>query len=399
MTDFRYKAMDGAGRIVTGRLRAPTVADLEARLRRMGLDVITTAPCTHRIGALRQVARRDLINLYFPLEQLLAAGVPLVDALGDLHAGLARGGLKDVLGAAIDSIEGGRTLSQAMAEHPSVFDDVAVNLVHTGEIAGRLPEVLAHLAESLRWQDELAAESKRIAAYPLFSAALLAGLILFVMTYLVPKITVFVAGAGRQLPWHTEALIAFSGFVSGHWPLLLGTPVLAAIGLLAAARRSARARLAIDGAKLRLPLLGGVLRKIVLARFANVVAMMYGAGVPVLEALRSAERVAGNAAVAAALRRGHDLIADGASVADAFARTRTFPPLVLRMLRVGESSGGLDRALANVSYFYRRDVRESVARVQTLAEPVMTAIIGIVMGWVMLSVLGPVYDVIGGLKL
>jgi len=234
VTDFRYKAVDRAGRIAKGRLRAPAVADLEARVRRMGMDVIAASPCSRRLPTFGRVSRRDLINLYFPLEQLLAAGVPLVDALGDLHAGLDRGSLKDVLGAAIDSIEGGRTLSQAMAEHPAVFDGVAVNLVRTGEIAGRLPEVLTHLAESLKWQDELAAESRRLAAYPLFLVLLLSGLILFVMIYLVPKVVVFVSGAGRQLPWHTEALVAASHFVSGYWPLLLGTPLVAAIGTMAA---------------------------------------------------------------------------------------------------------------------------------------------------------------------
>lgn len=398
MKDFRYKAMDAAGRIVAGRMPASGIADVEARTRRMGLDLIDATPCRLNFSASRQVSRRDLINLYFALEQLLSAGVPLLDALVDLRDSVGGRRLRDTLGGAIDSIEGGRTLSQAMAEQASVFDEVTVYLVQAGEMSGRLPEVLADLVESLKWQDELAAQARRLAAYPLFLAALTVFLIVFVTVYLVPKITAFVGSAGRQLPWHTELLIAVSHFIAGYWPFVLGTPALLAVATLGAARRSPRLRLALDGTKLRLPLLGAVLRKIVLARFAAVVAMMYASGISVIDALRCAERIAGNAAIAAGLGRGRELIAEGAGIADAFARTQTFPPLVLRMLRVGESSGGLDRALTNVSYFYHRDVRESVERLQALAEPVMTVIIGLVMGWVMLAVLGPVYDVVSGLK-
>lgn len=399
MTDFRYKAMDAAGRIVVGRIHASAIADVDARTRRMGLDFIDARPCAPRFSASRGVPRRDLIGLYFALEQLLSAGVPLLDALVDLRDSGVGSRLRDAIDGAIDSIEGGRTLSQAMAEQPSIFDEVTVHLVRAGELSGRLPEILADLVESLKWQDELAAQARRLATYPSFLAVLTTGLIFFVTVYLVPKITVFVASAGRQLPWHTELLIAVSRFVAGNWAFVLATPVLLTIAIVAAARRSTRFRLVIDGAKLRLPLLGAVLRKIILARFASVVAMLYASGVSVIDALRCAERIAGNAAIAAGLGRGRELIAEGAGIADAFARTQSFPPLVLRMLRVGESSGGLDRALANVSYFYHRDVRESVERLQALVEPVMTVIIGLVMAWVMLSVLGPVYDTISGLKI
>lgn len=399
MSDFRYKAMDAGGRIVAGRLRAPNVAAVEARVQRMGLDFIDAAPCRLRFPGARHAGRRELINLYFALEQLLTAGVPLLEALVDLRDGADKRRLYDTLNGAIDAIEGGKTLSQAMAEQPAVFDEVTVHLVQAGEASGRLPQILADLVASLKWQDELAAKTRRLLAYPLFLAAMTLGLVFFVTAELMPKIGPFLAGAGRQLPWHTELLVAGSRLVADHWPWMLGTPALLAVAVAAAARRSPRLRLRLDAAKLRLPLLGKVLRKIILARFAAVVAMMYASGISVLDALRCAERVAGNAAIAAGLGQGRELIAAGTGLADAFARTRTFPPLVLRMLRVGESSGGLDRALANVSYFYDRDVRESVERLQAIAEPAMTVIIGLVMGWVMLAVLGPVYDAVSGFRI
>lgn len=397
MIPFSYKAMNASGRIIKGRTQAVNAADLEARIKRMGLDFICAAPAAQRTAAPR-VPRRELINLYFHLEQLLRAGIPLIEALVDLRNSVDDARLRTVLAAAIESIEGGKTLSQAMAEQPSAFDEVSVHLVRAGELAGRLPEVLVDLVETLKWQDELAAQAKRLAAYPLFLGALLLGLTFFMMTYLVPKMIGFVRNAGQQLPWHTELLIAVSDLTVRYWPLLLGVPLALAVAMRIGSSRSPRFRLTLDGIKLRLPLLGGVLRKIVLSRFAAAFAMMTASGIPVLDALRAGESIAGNAVIAGGLRRGREMIVDGASVADAFERTGTFPPLVIRMLHVGESCGTLDRALSNVSYFYHRDVQESVDRVRTLVEPVMTVVIGIVMGWIMLSVLGPIYDVIAGLK-
>lgn len=398
MTLYVYKAMEASGRRVGGRMDAVNPADLETRLKRMGLDLIDADRVRHgAIGGAR-VSRRELINLCFHLEQLANAGVPLLEALADLRDSVADRRLRDVLAAMVAGIEGGKTLSQAMADHPAAFDEVMVHLVRAGEVTGSLPQALAGLAESLKWRDELAAQSRRLLTYPLFLLFVTLAMVMFVMIYVTPKMIAFVNNLGQDLPLQTQLLIGVSRFVAAHWPLLFGAPLLAAAALRLAVRVSPRARHAADGAKLRLPLVGGILRKIVLARFAATFAMMYGAGISVLDSLRAGERIVGNAAIAAGLRRAGEMISEGASVTAAFERLGMFPPLVVRMLRVGENSGALDRALSNVGYFYHRDVRESVERVQTLIEPAMTVVIGIFMGWVMLSVLGPIYDVIGRLN-
>ncbi|MBI4986001.1 MAG: type II secretion system F family protein [Rhodocyclales bacterium] len=395
---YAYRAVNAAGRISAGRLMANNAADLEARLKRMALDFIDGRPLPQRGRRGGRVPRRVLINFCFHLEQLTAAGVPLIDGLADLRDSTTHPPFRALLAGMVESIEGGRTLSQAMAEQPRAFNRVMVSLVRAGEDSGKLPEVLASLAATLKWQDELAAHTRKLALYPAFLGAMLLALFAFMMIYLVPKLVGFMKSMGQQLPWQTELLIAVSDFCVGYWPLLVAAPVVIVAASRYAIRRHPRARYAYDRALLRLPLVGAILRKIILARFAGTFAMMYGAGISILDAIRATESVVGNRVIAAGLQQAGRTIAEGASVSAAFQSVDLFPPLVIRMLRVGENTGALDRALTNVGYFYGRDVRESVERVQALLEPVLTVVIGILMGWIMLSVLGPIYDVVTRLK-
>lgn len=399
MTLYAYKAMNAAGGIVLGRMDATNVVDLELRLKRMDLDYIRGNPVQQGgwFGG-RRIGRRELINFCFHLEQLTRAGVPILDSLTDLRDSLANPHFREVIASIIENIDGGRTLSQAMAEHPRVFDGVLVSLVAAGEATGNLPEVLRSLVESLKWQDELAAQTKKLVMYPAFMGAVVIAVVLFMMIYLVPKMVGFIKNMGQQLPLHTKLLIATSDIFVNYWYLVIGLPILAVAGVAAMVRGSHSARRRFDDYKLRLPLVGGILRKIILARFASVFAMMYASGVSILDSLRATEGVVGNEVIRGGLARVGEMIAEGQSITVAFQNIGLFPPLVVRMLRVGENTGGLDTALVNVSYFYGRDVRESIARAQAMIEPAMTVLLGLVLGWVMLSVLGPIYDTISKLK-
>lgn len=400
MALFAYKAMNPQGRIVLGRIDAINAVDLELRLKRMELDFITGEP-VRQSGLLAgaPVSRRELINFCFHLEQLIGAGVPILDGLTDLRDSLENPRFREVIAGMIESIDGGKTLSQAMAEYPKVFDGVFASLVRAGESSGNLPKVLNSLVESLKWQDELASQTKKIVMYPAFMGTVVVGVILFMMIYLVPKLVSFITSMGQQLPLHTRILIATSNIFVHYWYLVIGLPVLAAIGFAILLRTNANVRYRFDDFKLRLPLIGVILRKIILSRFAGVFAMMYASGISILDSLRATEGVVGNLVIRRGLERVGEMIAEGQSITVAFQNVGLFPPLVVRMLRVGENTGGLDTALINVSYFYGRDVKESIARVQVLIEPIMTVIVGLILGWVMLSVLGPIYDAITKLKI
>jgi type IV pilus assembly protein PilC len=201
------------------------------------------------------------------------------------------------------------------------------------------------------------------------------------------------------MPIQTRVLIAVSSFIVAWWAAILGFPVIAGIGLKIGLDRSAELRRKRDHFILEIPVLGDILRKIALARFANTFALMYGAGIPVMDALQHCEEATGNIAVTEAMQRARTLIGQGIPISQAFEASAAFPPLVLRMLKIGEHTGRLDEALRNVSYFYSRDVNEGIGKLQSMIEPMLTVVMGGLLGWIMVAVLGPVYDTISNLPM
>ncbi|HSC81912.1 MAG TPA: type II secretion system F family protein [Chitinolyticbacter sp.] len=396
---YRWQAADSEGRIRRGVEDATTAADLERRLRARGLSLIASRALQDNIRTRwRRASRRDLIAFTFHLEQLARAGVPLLSGLADLRDAVATPALHQAIVRIMEAVEGGKRFSEALAPHPALFDPVYVSLVRAGEESGQLPVVLANLTEALKWQDEIASETKKLVSYPAFVCVLVVGVIAFLMVHLVPQMVDFLESAGQALPFSTQLLIATSQFVTHYGWALLVALVLLVIAVPAMARRHAGLADFADRVRLRMPLFGPIVHRIVLARFAQCFAMLYAAGVPILQALQITRDVVQNRVVAAALDRIHDQIRDGQGVAASFEREALFPPLVLRMLRVGEQSGALDTALANVTYFYHRDVRVSVARLQTLIEPALTVLLGALLFWVMSALLGPIFDTLGKLR-
>ena len=399
MALYTYRAVDARGKTVTGRVEAVNVFDLEQRLSRMDLDLVAGGPSSQAsrlFGA--RVPRQDLINFCFHLEQLASAGVPVMEGLVDLRDSLENPRFREVVSGLIESIEGGRNLSQALAEFPEVFSKVFVSLVRSGEQTGRLPEVLKSLTESLKWEDELAAQTKKLMLYPAFVGGIVLLVTFFLMIYLVPQMTGFIRNMGQEIPLQTRILMAVSGFFVDYWWAVVAAPFVAWFGLKWAAKVNPAVEYALDRYKISMPLVGPILRKVILSRFASSFAMMYGSGITVLDAIRSCEEIVGNKPLEHALKSVGQQIADGKNMTAAFQDIGLFPPLVIRMLRIGESTGGLDRALLNVAYFYNREVRESIGKVQAMIEPALTLVLGAILGWVMLSVLGPVYDAISKMK-
>jgi len=397
---YTYKAVDAQGKSIVGRTEAVNPFDLEQRLVRMGLDLVYGAPTSQSarlIGGMR-IQRQDLINFCFHLEQLSSAGVPVLEGLVDLRDSLENPRFREVIAGLIEAIQGGRNLSQSLAEYPEVFSKVFVSLVRSGEQTGRLPEVLKSLTESLKWEDELAAQTKKLIMYPAFVGGIVLLVTLFLMIYLVPQMTSFIRNMGQEIPLQTRVLIHVSNFFVNYWGAVILAPFVVWFGVKYAARTSPAVAFTLDRYKITMPLLGPILKKIILSRFASSFAMMYASGITVLDAVRSAEEIVGNRPIENALRSVGQQIAEGKNLTVAFQDVGLFPPLVIRMLRIGENTGGLDTALLNVSYFYNREVRESIGRVQAMIEPALTLVLGAILGWVMLSVLGPVYDTISKMK-
>jgi type IV pilus assembly protein PilC len=401
MPFFDYRAIDQTGRSVKGVLSAVNDVDLELRLKRMGLDLITLSELSRQYApqGRERVTRRDLVTFCIHMRYITRAGIPLLDGLRDLRDTMEKRGFRDVLTALLEDLEGGKVLSQALASHPAVFGEVFVHSVRAGEQTGLLDTVFERLAESLKWQEEVAAKAKRLMVYPALVLVVVGAAILFLLVYLVPQVLALVETMGVQLPLPTLVLMAVSSALRSYWLIALLLALGVGGGLPLWVEKSESGRDWWDRTQLRLPVIGPIIQKIVLSRFTNTLAMMYRSGVTVLDALRAGEKVAGNREIASGIHRAAQMIADGRGLSESFQSMALFPPLVIRMLRVGETTGALDEALDNVTFFYNREVLDSIENGLRVLEPLLTVILGLLLGGILVSVLLPIYDLIGNLPL
>jgi type IV pilus assembly protein PilC len=399
MPSFSYKAVDRAGQQARGKLDALNEVDLELRLRRMGLDLITFRQVQTGSTAPRgSVTRKDLINFCFDMEQMTRAGIPLLDGLRDLRDSLDSPRFKSIVSSMLEDIEGGKMLSQSMTPFPQVFDSVFTSLVRAGEQTGRLTDVFESLSNALKWQDELASQTKKLLIYPTMVFFVVMGVLFFLLAYLVPQVVGVLKTMRVDLPLQTRVLIAMSNFVVSYWWIVIGLPVLIVVSLMAIIKKYARAKYLFDFAKLRIPVIGPIIQKIIMARFANFFALMYQSGITILDAIRTSEGIVGNLVIAEGLGRAWQQINAGESLSETFQNLGMFPALVIRMLRVGENTGALDTSLLNISYFYNRDVKDAVDKALKMIEPTLTLVLGGMLALILFSVLSPIYEMIGNLK-
>lgn len=395
MPMYTYRAADPSGKIFNGSIDAPNERALETRLRQADQELLRCSVRGRRLfGGKQKVSRRELINFCFHMEQVIRAGLPIIDALSDLRDSLENTGFREAISGLVNSVEGGKSLSQAMDDYPAIFDEVFVSLVRVGEETGELPQVMLKLTDSLKWQDELMSKAKSVVMYPAFVGVVVMGVLLFMMLYVVPQMVEFIREMGQELPLHTLALIWLSNFLVGNWFWVIATPPVLWGLMKYQARRSQSFRYRVDGWKLKIWYIGPILSKIILSRFSSYFALLYGSGLDVLGSLKISEDIAGNAVIKNGLRQIGLSIEDGKPLSAGIEATGLFPPLVVRMVSMGESTGQLDAALSNISYFYDREVTESIDKLQALIEPAMTVVLGAIMGWVMLSVLGPIYQTV-----
>lgn len=401
MATYDYRAIDQTGLNAKGQMDALNPSDLEIRLERMGLDLITFKETTKSKSPLakNKVSNRDLVMFCFQLEQLTTAGVPILEGLSDLQESTNNPYFQKVLGAISAEVEGGKMLSEALSAHPDVFDQVFVSLVGAGEQTGQLATVFDNLSNTLKWQDELFAQTKKLLAYPLFVFIVVMAAVTFLMIFLVPEMVKFIGSLGQELPLNTRILIAVSNAFVNFWWLFISLPILFFFAITAWIKSSADARYKFDYFKLKLPMTGDILNKIIMARFARYFALMYQTGIPVLQAIKTCENIVGNKVIADALSRAHAQINAGDSMSESFRNAGLFPALVVRMIKVGESSGALDKSLLNISYFYDRDVNELMQKMLKMLEPALTVVLGLILMFIMVSVLGPVYDSFSHMKI
>ena len=401
MAAFQYFAVDRAGRHVRGRMDAANDNDLEQRLRRMGLDLVTShiKPKSQPFSFKNRISRQDLINFCFHLEQISRSGIPLLDGLSDLATSTDNKRFREVIAAVHEDMEGGKLFSEALEQHPAVFDRLFSSLIRTGEQTGNMPEVLRDLATTQRWQDELLSKTKLLLLYPAMVLVVVTGVVFFLMLYLVPKLVTFLTTMNQALPLQTRMLIGLSNIFTSYWPLLIGLPLVLAMSAVAAVRTNPNARLYWDYMKLNLPVVGPIMQQLLMARFANYFALLYRSGITILDALAACEGVVANRYVADGLHRAAQQISAGDSLTESLRNLGLFPPLVIRMIRIGETTGALDESLLNVGHFYQRSVEDWIERALKILQVGLTLFLASILAFIIFAVLSPIYDILGKLTL
>ena len=398
MALFQFRATNDAGEINKGQIEALNERDLEAQLKRIGFSLLSVKVLQQRQRIVKSLPRRDVIDFFFQLEMLVRAGVPLLASLGDLRDEAGSPAIRDLCSGLFEKIEAGTTFGEAVAAYSGVFSATNVSLIRAGEVTGQLPDVLKEIVRALKWQDEMTSTTKKLLMYPSFVLVIVGGVVFFLMIYLVPQLIGFLTNMGQEIPLQTRMLIGLSNLFVNYWWAMLSVPVVVVVVLMTLSAAVPGVRFKLHQLQLNLPYVGPVLEKIILARFADTFALMYRTGIPLIEGLTYCQDVTSNMVIQRALRRVRERVINGTSLSDSFASEMLFPSLVIRMMRVGESTGALDSSLANISYFYTRDINESVGRVQAMIEPALTVVMGLILGWIMMAVLSPIYDTISKMK-
>ncbi len=315
MALFAYRAVDAEGRISTGNLDAVNGIDLELRLKRLGLDLVTFDPVKRSAAARsRNVSRTELITFCFHLSQLLKAGVNIIEALTDLRDTVDNAGFRQVIASLLEDIGGGLKLSESMASHSYCFDGVFVSLVRAGEESGQMTEVLDQLADNLKWQDEISSQAKKALIYPSIVFVVIIAVVMVLMTVLVPQLASTFKTLVPRLPRETEIMIYVSNIFVRWWYLIIGVPAAAAATMFFLGRTNEKVQRFIDEMGLKMPVLGPIRQKIILARFSTYFALLYKAGISVLNCIQICEKIVGNRVMEEGLQRVGRSISEGQGI-------------------------------------------------------------------------------------
>lgn len=393
MPAYNYTAINEAGHKIRGEITAANDVDLEERLREIGLDLITFREMAKKQGSTRgRVRLQDLILFCLHFEQLDRAGVPVLDSIADVRDAAENPRMRDIMAGVYESVKNGALFSEALAQYPNVFDEVFVGLVSTGEKTGDLSESFTHLADHMKWTNDIRRKIKKAIRYPIGLFVLLMIVISVLMMFVVPKLVDFIISQGFDIPLHTRALIATSGFFSDYWYMILIAPPVVIVLMRILYRISEGFAYKVDALLLHLPAIGPTIRKIDMARFTHFFAVMFRSGVDVLQSLDAATKVVGNRVLRDSILTLRRSVAGGNSLTDSLRISSQFPTLVVRMFKVGEDSGNMNDALENINFFYNREVNDSVDKMVGMIQPTLTIVMGMLIFWVISAIFGPLYD-------
>lgn len=399
MLTYHYKARDSKdGSLVTGEVQADNeqaAVKLIMDRKLFPVSVSDEAPAGSLFSKSTRVKAKDRIIFTRQLSTLIGAGLPLVQSLRTVRGQVPSKPLQTIIDTVIANVEGGSTLSNAFAAHPKVFNQVYVSLIAAGESSGTLDETLERLANQQEKDAAIASKIRGAMIYPLIVMAVVLGVLIFMLTTVLPQVGSLYKDLGKTLPFLTQALLGISNFAVNFWWL-----VLIGVGGLGYAAynyaKSTTGQRELDGLKLRAPVFGKLFMKVYMARYARTLGTLVQSGLPLLEALDITKDAVNNSLVADTIDESIKQVRGGKALSTSIEDKKTFLPLVPQMIKIGEQSGTIDQMLDRLATFYETEVDDEVKNLSTTLEPVMMVVLGLTVGLIVLAVLLPVYSLIGG---
>lgn len=398
MPVYRYKARDQAGKIVEGTLSASNPKELRHKLDRMDYLVIDFSKkrgwVHFKLSLFSKpvVGFKDLSIFCWQLYTMLNAGVEILRSLDIIASQTRNKAFKKVIEAAGRDVEEGVSFANALNKHPRIFPALIVRMVNAGEVGGVLDQILKRLAAFYEGQAEMRSQIRAALTYPLLLLTASTGVSIFLISYVLPKFAVIFEGFGTSLPLPTTIMLGLGGIFRQYFLIVFG--VIA--GLLAALSlyiKTKIGRLQYDTLKLKMPIFGNLLSKIIISRFAKVMAMLVQGGIPILTALDVLKGIMGNVRLSNAIARVSSAVEKGQPVSQPLQATGLFPEMVTNMIKVGEETGSLDNMLSKVTDFYDREVEDAVRAFTRLIEPVMLIFMTVLVGFIAISLFLPLTDI------
>ncbi len=404
MPEFAYEALDKGGKQVRGIIDAANEEVIVEKLRGMGYYPLKVA--MHKKSAanadlfampglkliFHRIKTKHVMTFTRQLATLIDAGLPIIRSLTILREQVESAIFKDKIGDMINHIESGGSLSESMARHPKVFDNLYVNMVRAGEIGGVLEAVLNKIAEFLEKAQALKGKVKSAMMYPLVVSLLAIGIVSFILIVIIPKFQDIFAQLGAELPWLTMMLIKAS-YILAHQTIwvILGAVVIWFI--YSKINSTKEGKFVFDTIKLKIVVLGPLLKKIAITRFAGTLATLIHAGVPILQALDIVRDTSGNEVVARAMDKVYNSVKDGDTIHEPLSKCPIFPPLVVHMVAVGEETGAIDLMLIKVAEAYEREVDDTVNALTSILEPVLIVFLGAIVGVIVVALYLPLFSI------
>ena len=399
MPVFTYKGKTLGGAQVAGELKAKNRVELERILRSKKILVsqVSTKPSHIKITLGSGVKKVHISRFTRQFSTMIGAGLPMVQCLEILSQQMESAHLRNIVSQVKESVQAGTTLAEALSKHKKVFDDLYVNMVDAGEIGGALDVILSRLASYREKADALTRKVKGAMIYPAVVMTVAIGATFIMLTYIVPVFAKMFAGLGAELPGPTKFILGLSAFLRGN--ILTGL-VLLILGIVAFKfySKTDQGRLNVDRLKLRIPLIGDLIRKSAISRFSRTLATLISSGVPILEALDITARTSGNRVIHDAIKASVLSIAEGETITQPLKQCGVFPPMVTQMISVGEKTGGLDDMLSKIADFYDEEVDAAVAALTSVIEPVIIVFMGAVIGGILVSMYLPMFEIIGKIQ-